>query len=140
MKVLKSSGEDKAVLISFGVTVHECLKAYTALGAESIFIDYLRHKSPSYWSFLFETYWCLRHQAKHRIMWRQCLSCLRALRSRSSIRSSMRISPNINKKNKTSLCYKGTRFSKTKRAARNARTRLNSNHLANQTTSSLSNC
>lgn len=30
-KVLKSSKEDKVVLISFGVTTHGCLKAYESL-------------------------------------------------------------------------------------------------------------
>lgn len=34
-KVLKSSAEDKAVLISYGVTTHECLKAYEALNTQS---------------------------------------------------------------------------------------------------------
>ena len=38
---MKSSANDKAVLISFGVTVHECLKAFTSLGAESIYFFYL---------------------------------------------------------------------------------------------------
>lgn len=30
-KVIKSSNEDKVVLISYGVTTHECIKAYNTL-------------------------------------------------------------------------------------------------------------
>ena len=37
-KVVKSSAEDKLVIITFGVTVHESIKAHQILANESFFL------------------------------------------------------------------------------------------------------